>query len=89
MSKILNLDDMLSVLIEIGHPNAEHYKTTMESTGYLMSAAIAQHFGIATHGSVEFEDGFGGTCASFKQKHDGQECPDEIHDRDVSGDFNF
>lgn len=84
MSKILNIDDML----DIGSQNLEMTELVeaVEAAATALAKGIAKRLDIE-HGEATYESGFGGLCANFKPKYEGQECPTIIDEGDPEGDW--
>lgn len=88
MAKILNINELLNVAIELKLPEADSLVRAAESVAHLAGMAIASHLEI-DHDDAEHVPGFGGTCVVFLPRHEGQVCPAIIHDCDPSGEFTL
>jgi hypothetical protein len=85
--KILNLNEMYDILVELKHPDTDVFRGMLEIAGNIMARQIAAHLNV-TVGRVNTEGApFAGTCATFKPTFVGQECPELIHAADPGGDW--
>jgi hypothetical protein len=78
MTKLLTLDEMLEVLIAIGHPAADALQTATEGLATAMAQMIARDLDVAA-GAASFRGtAFAGTCAPFRPSFRGQPCPESL-----------
>lgn len=78
MTKLLTLDEMIEVLITIGHPAADALRTATEGLASAMAQMIARDLDVAA-GAASFRGtAFAGTCASFTPRFPGQPCPEPL-----------
>ena len=83
MSKILNTDDLLSLLETIGRPDEVELVVDALSAASLV---IAQHYGVDIH-DTSYQPGFAGLCTTFQPAHEGQDCPEELSQLDADGEW--
>ncbi len=87
MSKVLKTDEMLEVLTEINHPMASTFIAQLETLSSAIAETIAGAFDVNFSPATFQGSDFGGTCATFKPKYNGQPCPDPIDTQDIGGDW--
>ena len=88
MGKVLNVNDMLELAEEQRIPGHEKLIAKMEKVATELADAIAAHYGIAVTDDTDFQNGFGGLCATFVSAKKGQRCPKAIHEKDEGGDWH-
>lgn len=78
MSYQLKIDEILEGLVNCKHPCAEYHIKAVEAVTNVAARALAQKLDILWC-EASFEGiGFGGTCAPFYQKYEGQPLPEAI-----------
>ena len=87
MAKILNIDDMLEAAENSEMPYLRMHVNQVEEAANSLARALAAHLNINV-GTADWQgEAFGGTCAPFYPKFDGQPCPEEIDRGDEGGDW--
>lgn len=84
--KILDVNDMLMAAHETKMPSAGFLQRSLEEVATRLAAELAEHLGIES-GPAVYECMFGGLCATFSPKTEGQECPVMIDQGDPAGDW--
>jgi hypothetical protein len=82
----MDVNELLGLAIECELPNCEEHVNAMEAAAEVLTAALADHLGIA-HTGANFEPGFGGLCGVFHPKFKGQPMPPAMEDFDTGGDW--
>ena len=81
MTKQLTIDEMLSVLHNMGHPVANFVRQSVERLADQMAETISEALDVEC-GSASYEMDCGGTCVPFYAKKVGQPCPEPMRDFD-------
>lgn len=88
MSRVLDVNELLDLAADAKLPNLSAHVTAMEAATTLLTAAIAEHLGIA-HTGANWEPGFGGLCGVFQPKEEGQPLPAVMEEYDTGGDWEL
>ena len=84
MAKMLTLDEMVTALFDLKHPDYEAFKTLVEDLGNNIAQALAETLNVSA-GTCEFWGG--GTMVGFAPQTAGQPVPQVLEDLDPEGDW--
>lgn len=87
MAKILTLDEMLQVLINMGDPSAQAFKESLEATGTLMAQVIGERAGVAWRPAAFESVDLAGTCSCFGPAMADEPVPAALEPFDRGGDW--
>ena len=85
MSLQLNLDEMLEALGDIDHPEFADILKGVENLANRAAVLLAEHFDCLTDTATFDGVAFAGTCAPFRPKFAGQDCPEGLSQFDDGG----
>lgn len=88
MARILDVNELLDLAKDIDLPDFDKHVSLMEQAAEVLTAAIADHLGIA-HTGANWEPGFGGLCGVFEPKEDDQPLPEALKEYDTGGDWDI
>lgn len=84
MTKILTLNEMLDLLIELDDTKVKHFAKKLTKIGQEMTDHICKSVGVlAPHGCVTEESEVGGTATAFYAPREGFEAPEAFDFFDV------
>ncbi len=86
MAKQLTIDEMLEAAQDSNLPGYQHYVRAIEGIASALAVKLAAHLDVVTD-EATFQLGFGGTCAPFYAKHEGQDCPESLEPHDEGGEW--
>lgn len=87
MAKILDVNGLLDAASDLELPDLDKLRENLEHAATDLANALAAHLNIETSGA-NYEQGFGGLCASFYATSKNQACPDVIDNGDPEGDWS-
>lgn len=87
MSKWLDLNNILDAATDSKLPNLDEHLGNLHQVIDSLAADLADHLGVKVKYPAAYERDAGGLCVAFGPATPGQECPEVIHEGDVSGDW--
>lgn len=85
--KILSVNDMLDVAADCRMPNFAAHCGKLEQAAQDFAEVLAEHLGVITGDSANYDQGCGGLCATFRPARRDQPCPEVIDAGDPGGDW--
>lgn len=87
MSKILSIDNMLTIARDLELPDYDAFVEKAESVAGELAYAISQQLGVNCENANWMGEDMGGLCVVFRPTAEGQPCPAAIDEADSDGDW--